>query len=112
MLIAFSNVKLLQHLGNIVNEEPYIHFDIEADFIVFRPTVGCKLLGVVNKVAKTHIGCLVHGCFNASIPKPVNATHSWRGAELDIDDEFTFEIFKIFTNHSNIFIKGIINDDS
>lgn len=43
--MAFKNIKVKQRIGKILYDQPCIHFDVEADFIIFKPTVGCTLKG-------------------------------------------------------------------
>lgn len=49
--------------------------------------------GRVNKLGVSHVGCLVHGCFNASIPKPnLVSVETWRDAGPRIGTELEFEV--------------------
>lgn len=49
--------------------------------------------GKVNKLGVAHVGCLVHGCFNASIPKPnLVSVETWRDAGPRIGAELEFEV--------------------
>ncbi|CAN9503888.1 unnamed protein product [Ophioblennius macclurei] len=91
--LAYDNVKILGRHGDIFDDSGYIHMDIEANFIVFQPKKGQKLLGQVNKLGVSHVGCLVHGCFNASIPKPNLVTmETWRDFGPRIGAELEFEV--------------------
>jgi len=38
-----QNVKLLSRVGNILAAQSCVHFDVETDFIVFKPSVGSIL---------------------------------------------------------------------
>lgn len=81
--VAFTDVKLLDRVGIIKDEAPDFHFlvryrciswmmyvnVVSAVFTVFAPKVGDMLEAVVNKIGMDHIGLLVHGLFNASIPR-------------------------------------------
>jgi len=44
-VLAFRNPKLLSNVGEMLYDSPFIHIDIEADFYLFRPTVGSFLKG-------------------------------------------------------------------
>lgn len=47
----------------------------------------------MNKLGVGHVGCLVHGCFNASIPKPnLVSVETWRVAGPRIGGELEFEV--------------------
>ncbi|XP_069550859.1 DNA-directed RNA polymerase I subunit RPA43 [Brachyistius frenatus] len=91
--LAYDNIRIVGQHGNIHDDSGYIHMDIQANFIVFQPKKGQKLLGKVNKLGVSHVGCLVHGCFNASIPKPNLVTvETWRDAGPRIGAELEFEV--------------------
>ncbi|KAM6904327.1 DNA-directed RNA polymerase I subunit RPA43 [Lycodopsis pacificus] len=91
--LAYENISIVDQHGNIYDDSGYIHMDVEANFIVFQPEKGQKLLGEVNKLGVSHVGCLVHGCFNASIPKPnLVSVETWRDAGPRIGAEMEFEV--------------------
>lgn len=56
-VLAFRNPKLLSNLGEMLYDSPFIHIDIEADFYLFRPTVGSFLKGKVNYIFASFIIC-------------------------------------------------------
>ncbi|XP_024418899.2 DNA-directed RNA polymerase I subunit RPA43 [Desmodus rotundus] len=109
--IAYDNIKVVGELGDIYDDQGYIHLNIEADFVVFCPEAGQQLMGTVNKVSSSHIGCLVHGCFNASIPKPEQmAAEQWQSLEINVGDELEFEVFRLDSDAAGVFcIRGKLN---
>uniref|UniRef100_A0A8C8VGD9 DNA-directed RNA polymerase subunit n=1 Tax=Pelusios castaneus TaxID=367368 RepID=A0A8C8VGD9_9SAUR len=111
--VAYDNVKVVGELGDIYDDQGFIHFNIEADFVIFRPKKGKKLVGVINKVAPSHIGCLLHGCFNASIPKPDQMTTiQWQDLGLKIGDKLEFEVLHLDSDAAGVFfIRGRLNKD-
>ncbi|XP_029444904.1 DNA-directed RNA polymerase I subunit RPA43 [Rhinatrema bivittatum] len=102
--VAYDNIKIVGELGDIYDDQGYIHLSIEADFVIFCPKKGHRLVGVVNKVALSHIGCLVHGCFNASIPKPYQmSVEEWQGLEVKVGDQLEFEVFRLDSDAVGVF---------
>ncbi|XP_027892864.1 DNA-directed RNA polymerase I subunit RPA43 [Xiphophorus couchianus] len=91
--LAYDNIRIVTQHGDIYDDSGYIHMNIEANFIVFQPKKGQKLLGKVNKLGVSHVGCLVHGCFNASIPKPnLVSVETWRDSGPRIGTELEFKV--------------------
>uniref|UniRef100_H0X025 DNA-directed RNA polymerase subunit n=1 Tax=Otolemur garnettii TaxID=30611 RepID=H0X025_OTOGA len=109
--IAYDNIKVVGELGDIYDDQGHIHLNIEADFVIFCPEPGQKLVGRVNKVSSSHIGCLVHGCFNASIPKPEQlSAEQWQTVEINLGDELEFEVFRLDSDAAGVFcIRGKLN---
>lgn len=98
-LIAYNNIRIQQAMGLIV--DPYIHFDIVADFIVFNPTVGSTLTGVVHRVFKNHVSLLVYGIFNVSIRKSeLNEDQLMEGNEVE------FKVERIYVNNRILSMHG------
>ncbi|XP_076978413.1 DNA-directed RNA polymerase I subunit RPA43 [Tamandua tetradactyla] len=106
--IAYDNIKVVGELGDIYDDQGHIHLNIEADFVVFCPEPGQKLMGTVNKLSSSHIGCLVHGCFNASIPKPEQMlAEQWQTLGINVGDELEFEVFRLDSDAAGVFcIRG------
>ncbi|CAM4518536.1 unnamed protein product, partial [Lepidochelys olivacea] len=112
--VAYDNIRVVGELGDIYDDQGFIHFNIEADFVIFTPKKGKKLVGVINKVAPSHIGCLIHGCFNASIPKPDRMSAiQWQDLGLKIGDKLEFEVLHLDSDAAGVFfIRGRLNKDS
>eukprot|EP00566_Odontella_aurita_P019069 CAMPEP_0113599160 /NCGR_PEP_ID=MMETSP0015_2-20120614/41986_1 /TAXON_ID=2838 /ORGANISM="Odontella" /LENGTH=310 /DNA_ID=CAMNT_0000507253 /DNA_START=154 /DNA_END=1085 /DNA_ORIENTATION=- /assembly_acc=CAM_ASM_000160 len=53
--------------GGVVNELPYVHFDVEVSAVIFNPSIGTRLTGEVNESFPSHVGVLVNGFINASV---------------------------------------------
>ncbi|XP_025928473.1 DNA-directed RNA polymerase I subunit RPA43 [Apteryx rowi] len=106
--VAYDNIKVVGELGDIYDDQGFIHLNIEADFVIFSPKKGKKLVGVINKVAPSHIGCLIHGCFNASIPKPEQmSVVQWQELGLKIGDELKFQVLHLDSDAAGVFfIRG------
>ncbi|XP_068094741.1 DNA-directed RNA polymerase I subunit RPA43 [Hyperolius riggenbachi] len=106
--VAYDNIKIVGEFGDIHDDVGYIHLTVEADYVIFLPQQGQKLVGVVNKVAPSHIGCLVHGCFNASIPKPLKMPiEAWQHVGVKVGDQMEFEVFRLDSDAVGVFcIRG------
>ena len=67
--LACSNISLPADRA-IVNTDFWpVHVVVKASFTVFAPAAGTRLIGQINKISADHIGMLVLGVFNASIPR-------------------------------------------
>ncbi|XP_067655979.1 DNA-directed RNA polymerase I subunit RPA43-like [Haliotis asinina] len=112
VVICYDNIKLLSSVGNIMDDMPFLHLRVQADYILFKPTLGCLLKGTVNKISKDHVGCLVHDRFNASLHRPRTHLNGWRGSLLRPGQEFPFQVEDIFSNNSVISLKGKLVDEN
>ncbi|XP_008419983.2 DNA-directed RNA polymerase I subunit RPA43 [Poecilia reticulata] len=103
--LAYDNIRIATQQGDIYDDSGYIHMDIEANFIVFQPKKGQKLLGKVNKLGVSHVGCLVHGCFNASIPKPnLVSVETWRDGGPSIGTELEFKVMTLDADAAGVLL--------
>ena len=69
-------------------------------------------MACVFQMGRDHIGCLVHGCFNASIAKPKNdSNQEWAGYNLTLGEEFVLEVIKVFTQNGVLSMRGKLPDD-
>ena len=67
-ILAYSKPQVLQRAAVIHDEQSGLHFDVQTDLYLFTPKVGSILQGTVNHIQNTtHVGCLVYGCFNATV---------------------------------------------
>ncbi|KAK1879969.1 DNA-directed RNA polymerase I subunit RPA43 [Dissostichus eleginoides] len=94
--LAYENISILGHHGSIYDDNGYIHMNIE---------------GNVNKLGVSHVGCLVHGCFNASIPRPnLVSVETWRDAGPRIGAELEFEVTALDADMMGVLlIRGRLN---
>ncbi|XP_032807560.2 DNA-directed RNA polymerase I subunit RPA43 [Petromyzon marinus] len=103
--LAYDNIKLLSGLGDLIDDQGYIHMDVQADFVIFRPNPGDIIKGVVNKVGSAHVGCLVHGCFNASLACPSDEPGApWQGARLVPGDTVRFTVTHVDSDWAGVLL--------
>jgi DNA-directed RNA polymerase I subunit RPA43 len=81
-MVCVSKLKMLGDSGSIVAGTPFMHFEVEVDALLFRPIVGKLLVGRVNRMSSTHVGALVAGLFNATIPANAMPGYSYN-SEVD-----------------------------
>ncbi|NXL83804.1 RPA43 polymerase, partial [Alectura lathami] len=112
--VAYDNVRVVGELGDIHDDQGFVHLNVEADFVIFSPKKGKKMVGVINKVAPSHIGCLIHGCFNASIPKPEQmSVAEWQDLGFKIGDELKFQVLHLDSDAAGVFfIRGGLTKSS
>ncbi|XP_028820302.1 DNA-directed RNA polymerase I subunit RPA43-like [Denticeps clupeoides] len=103
--LAFDDIKVVGPHADILDDQGYVHMNIEATFVVFKPKRGQKLKGVVNKLGQTHVGCLVHGCFNASVLKPGSlSVEAWRDSGLKVGDDLEFEVANLDADAAGVLL--------
>ncbi|KAM9824100.1 DNA-directed RNA polymerase I subunit RPA43 [Neosynchiropus ocellatus] len=103
--LAYDNIRIVGQHGDIHDDSGYIHMDIEANFILFRPQEGRKLVGKVNKLGESHVGCLVHSCFNASILKPrLVSLQTWMDFGPKIGDDLEFDVTALDANTAGVLL--------
>jgi len=111
VLMGYEKIRLKRKTGNILNDNPFIHVDIQADFYLFTPKPGSELRGRVNKKSSGHVGCLVHDTFNASIaPPPGQDLSEWCGKRAEIGKQITFTVRSVSYGEKMPFIQGRLSD--
>ncbi|CEP07507.1 hypothetical protein [Parasitella parasitica] len=94
IILAHSDVKFATEKGKILYDSPFCHFFITVKFLVWKPKRGTKLVGRINLQSEDHIGLLIYGTFNASIPKsriPASA-FEWKVNEEEAVTEAVQEV--------------------
>jgi len=120
ILLAFENVKLLgDGKGFILNELPYVHYSVAFDALVFNPTVGSTLTGVVAEPFHSHLSLIVFQYFNASIPSDClrregytfdDVTEQWCSIDSNttpaVGSKVSFQVANIYESAGMISIEG------
>jgi DNA-directed RNA polymerase I subunit RPA43 len=75
--VSFSNLELPRGMeyGRLLGAQPWVHVDLRATVVIFRPIRGLQLKGMVNQVSDSHVSLLVYGMFNASLSARDLANH-------------------------------------
>ncbi|XP_057667664.1 DNA-directed RNA polymerase I subunit RPA43 [Diorhabda carinulata] len=92
ILLGYQNIKLLTDGGVIHEDSCFIHFDIQANFYIFKPEIGKIMNGMVNRKSRDHIGVLVYEAFNVSIPIKMEEDEENTENSIKIGDNVTFQI--------------------
>ncbi|KAM9385706.1 DNA-directed RNA polymerase I subunit RPA43-like [Pholidichthys leucotaenia] len=110
--LAYDDIKVVGHCGDIYDDSGYIHLDIEVKYIVFQPKKGQRLLGKVNKLGVSHVGCVVHGCFNATISRPqLVSVETWRDAGPRMGAELEFDVAALDADPVGVLlIRGLLDE--
>ncbi|KAF1802092.1 hypothetical protein V8B55DRAFT_1476918 [Mucor lusitanicus] len=89
IILAHSDVQFTADKGKILYDSPFCHFFITVKFLVWKPKRGTKLVGRINLQSEDHIGLLIYGTFNASIPKSriPSSTYEWKINEEEAVEE-------------------------
>lgn len=77
----------------------------------FQPESGSTLKGVVNKVFRSHVGCLIHSTFNASIPKQCRDGQSLLETDLQTGQEILFKVVKVSAQNGVLSMIGCFFDE-
>ena len=106
ILIGYEKTRIERKTANILNDQPFIHVDIQADFYLFTPNCGSELRGRVIEKSSGHVGCLVHDTFNASVaPPPGQDLSEWCGQRAEIGKQITFTVESVFYGEKTPFIQ-------
>lgn len=89
IVLAHSDVKFDTDKGRVLYDSPFCHFFITVKLLVWKPKRGTKLVGRINLQSEDHIGLLIYGTFNASIPKSriPASTYEWKINEEEAVEE-------------------------
>ncbi|KAL3285108.1 hypothetical protein HHI36_019232 [Cryptolaemus montrouzieri] len=105
IVLGYKNIKLLTEAGVISGDSSFIHLDIQADFVIFKPVPGNILPGVVVRKTKNHVACLVYHTFNVSLPKPDEIVN-WTGNDVEVGQEVMVRVTYTNLEGKLPYIKG------
>ncbi|KAI8393316.1 uncharacterized protein BYT42DRAFT_550615 [Radiomyces spectabilis] len=89
IILAHTDVQLLTEKATILFDSPFSHFFVHVKFLVWKPKKGTKLVGRINLQSQDHIGLLIYGTFNASIPRSriSKDLYEWKASETNEEEE-------------------------
>lgn len=121
ILMGWDAPRFLDKSARVLDESPFCHARVVVDTIVWRPRRDEELEGQVKLMGPSHIGLLILGTFNASIPLrliPENWTFEenfegddgyWRdgnGTALAIDQTLRFKTVNIKKGANILSVEG------
>ncbi|KAL4712306.1 hypothetical protein ACJJTC_004068 [Scirpophaga incertulas] len=111
ILLSYKNLRILQNVGCIRNDNADINFQVQADYFIFQPYVGAVLKGIVNKKSQTHLGILVHRVFNVVIPRPTEEPgNKWIGHTIEEGQQVVFRIVVLDLFGALPYIRGELDE--
>ncbi|KAG7153609.1 DNA-directed RNA polymerase I subunit RPA43-like [Homarus americanus] len=110
--MAYEDVQVVSSNGWLFDTNPFNHIIIRAQFYIFAPEIGSILEGVVKKKTVNHIGCLVHGMFNVSVPRPMDTSvDSWCGTYVEEEDGVKLTITYVSMTNFMPYIKAELHPE-
>ena len=112
VLVAVDHVRVLQSAGRILDELPHVHMDILYQAIVFSPQRGDVMCGYITQVGRDHVGCVLYGCFNASVVCSVGGASGdgvrseWWTREFGEGDKVWFVVTQLDVTGSLLSLRG------
>ncbi|CAA17787.1 DNA-directed RNA polymerase I subunit rpa43 [Schizosaccharomyces pombe] len=101
IVLAYDNIRFLEKSAKVMYDSPFSFIWVRVDVLVFSPKKGDCLEGKINLVSPSHIGLLILGIFNASIPRK-SIPKDW----IFIEPDTTEEQGRWKTNDGNILEPG------
>ncbi|KAJ1674908.1 hypothetical protein EV182_002320 [Spiromyces aspiralis] len=82
VVLCYNNIRLIEEVGAVVGDSPFVQFWVEAMFVLWRPVVDMELQGQITIQSPDHIGLLLYNTFNVSIPAELidKTRYEWRSA--------------------------------
>ncbi|XP_027227957.2 DNA-directed RNA polymerase I subunit RPA43 [Penaeus vannamei] len=110
--MAYEKIQLVSSNGWLFDTNPFHHVVVRAMFYVFTPQIGNILEATVKKKSINHVGCLVHGMFNVSVPRPQEeAVENWCGTCVQEGDVVKLTITDLNVTTYIPYIKGELDPD-
>jgi hypothetical protein len=66
--LSYSNITYDKYTSlPIFYDNPCVHINVRATWLLFSPQPGCRLMGTINAISREHIGLLAFNYFSAYI---------------------------------------------
>lgn len=84
---------------------PFLHLPIEADFFLFHPKKGLRLICRVTKKGVNFMECLFLGTFRLSVSKPAGV-EDWMETGVDLGQAVEVEVISVATLNDYTVMEG------
>lgn len=108
VVVCYSHLKLLSQLGRVVGSQPCLHVNVRATYIIFKPTVGSLIKGIINRMGTDFLGMLVHGIFNITVPRPRDQDPN----RFTLGQEEYAEVSKVYKQNGLLSLRATLKTDS
>ena len=121
--VSYTNTRFPEgkEYARIFNENPWLHIDLLATVVVFRPEIGQVMRGKVSKVSDMSVAMLCHGMFNATVSAEAMAKRfrysydkeSWESDDMAVaeGDFMLFKVTNLYSARGIFAIEGVLLDD-
>lgn len=125
ILMGWDNARFTDPTACILDESPFSYARIAVDTVIWRPRRGEELEGSIKLMGPSHIGILILGTFNASIPRKL-IPKSWKfvedfnsdngfwedgnGRPLELDQILKFNTVSIKKGQNILSVEGSLLD--
>jgi len=84
-----------------MDDQPYIHVDVNVEYIVFCPREGCTVRAVINQKSNHHMSGLVLGMFNIAVTLRSKQTDEMMSL-IENGQELLLKVTNIYVCHNGI----------
>jgi len=102
--VAYRSVQLVENYGYLMDDQPYIHVDVNVEYIVFCPREGCTVRAVVNEKSSDHISGLVLGLFNIAVT--LRSKQSSKTLDIESGQELLLRVTNIYVCNGILSMRG------
>lgn len=104
IVLAYEDINLISSEASLIADRPFLYLKVKVTYIVFQPQIGSILTGIIKELKESHVVCVVHEIFNATIFQ--SPTLAWNVSMLKLGDHLPFEVTEISKNTKIFFLKG------
>ncbi|GAB1598945.1 DNA-directed RNA polymerase I subunit RPA43-like [Argonauta hians] len=108
VILAYKDLKFLTTEGRIQGDRPFIYCKIKISYILFQPKIGSILTGIIKEIYSSHVVCVVHELFNATVIK-LRENSTWNVNAFKVNHLLEFTVVELYSTHKLFSMKGKLN---